>query len=123
MPDVPNTPRARSGAARPPGMSLAPRPFAPSPVDPDAVLGVLLARLRVLAALTIEDAAAASGISATGIGSLEEGDGLLPFTDVRALARVYGWPLVAFAARYERALGRARRRALAGCHPGASDGR
>ena len=123
MPDVPNTPRARSGAARPSGMSLAPRQFAPSAVDPDAVLGVLLARLRVLADLTIEDAAVTTGIAAAGIEGVEAGDGLLPFTDARALARVYGWPLVAFAARYERALGRARRRALAGCHPGASQAR
>jgi transcriptional regulator with XRE-family HTH domain len=89
-------------------------------VDPDAVLGVLLGTLRVGAGLTLEAAAAASGLPATRLRGVEDGDGRLPLADGRALARAYGLPFVAFAARFERALAAAERRARRDGDPGAA---
>lgn len=99
------------GAGRGPSSAARGRAVAGACVDSDAVLGTLLATLRVQAGCALEDAAQASGVSARAIADAEAGDGRLPFTDARALARRYGYPFVAFAARYERALAAAERRA------------
>ena len=92
-------------------MTPAAPPLPDPAVEPDAVLGLLLGTLRVQAGLTLEAAAVASGLPAARIRGVEAGDGLLPFADARDLARAYGLPFVAFAARFERALAAAERRA------------
>lgn len=89
-----------------------------APVDCDSVLGSLLQKLRINAALTVDEAAVASGLSATRIAGVEEGDGQLLLGDAVPLLHAYAVPLVTFAARFERDLVRARRRAHLPAHAG-----
>ena len=82
-----------------------------SPIECDSILGALLEKLRLNAALTVDEAAAASGLSAKRIAGVEEGDGILLLGDAIPLLRAYGVPFVAFAVRFERACTQAERRA------------
>ena len=67
------------------------------PIDHDALLGTILHRLRVRAGLTCEQAGRRSGLGPSRIAGLEEGDGLLLFTDAIPLLSAYGTNLAALA--------------------------
>jgi transcriptional regulator with XRE-family HTH domain len=73
-------------------------------VDPDVVLGQLLRGARVVAGLTVEGAAAASGLSPTRLAGVEEGSGLLFAADLVPLLRAYRTSLSLFGVQYERAI-------------------
>jgi hypothetical protein len=73
-------------------------------LDPDTVLGTVLRHARLMAGLTCEAAAECSGLSATRIAGIEEGDGLLLFADALPLARAYRQSLPELARRFQRDL-------------------
>ncbi|HEY3334662.1 MAG TPA: helix-turn-helix transcriptional regulator [Candidatus Limnocylindrales bacterium] len=73
------------------------------PIDHDALLGEVVRALRLGAGLTCEEAGRRSGLGPSRVAGLEEGDGLLLFTDAIPLAAALGSSLSTLARLIERA--------------------
>ena len=74
------------------------------PIDLDGLLGDTLRGMRLNAGLTCEEAGQRSGLGPSRVAGLEEGDGLLLFTDAIPLAAAFGASLTTLARLIERAI-------------------